>query len=816
MNLKNKFTHKHDSCSGFCEKQPAKNRSKQLAAFLLVLFLAVSVNVTTVSPVEAIVISLISPSSGPVGTTVRLTGTIDTEGGGFHVYFDIDNDLDWFEPSEKVVSGYAPLGSHDVDVEFVVPDCSGSVLGTSHLVTLFDVQAASFASWYFIVTLNLEPPVASFTYSPPNPKVGRTVIFDASSSYDPDGFIICYNWDFGDGSVANGVNPTHSYSSDGIYTVSLTVYDPNLMHDTTTQTVTVVPLEPPVAYFGYFPISPKVGEPVTFSASPSSDPDGTIVSYVWYFGDGNEATGENPFHSYLSDGSYTVSLTVTDNDGLTDTTTQTITVAPPDPPVASFTYSKDGQTVTFDASGSSDPDGTIVSYGWQFGDGSTGTGVNPSHSYSSYGSYTVSLTVTDNDGYTDTTTQTVTISDVNTPPVASFTHSPTSPTVGQTITFDTATSFDPDGTIVNYDWQFGDGSTGTGANPTHSYQSTGTYTVTLTVTDDDGLTDTQTESVTVSSSDEPDTTPPDEEVPVASFTYSKDEQTITFDASGSSDPDGTIVSYGWQFGDGSTGTGVNPSHSYSSDGTYTVTLTVTDNDGLTDTQTRSITISSSAEPDSTPTDEEEPIASFTISKDGQTATFDASTSNDLDGSIVNYAWQFGDGTTGTGVNPSHSYSSDGTYIVTLTVTDNDGLIDTQTESVTVSSSAEPEPDVTSPVADAGDDMKVKTGSIVTFDGSACSDDVGIVNYEWDFGDGITGTGKTPTHTYTAEGNYAVYLRVTDAAGNFDIDTLIVTVVTEEESTSLWILIPIIGGIIGSTFAIFYLETKKPKGKTPQI
>ena len=163
------------------------------------------------------------------------------------------------------------------------------------------------------------------------------------------------------------------------------------------------------------PYTGTEGVSVTFDGSGSSDPDGTIVSYAWDFGDGTTGTGVNPAHTYAQDGTYTVTLTVTDNDGLTDTATTTATIAPeevPPPPVADpngpYTGTE-GIPVTFDGSGSSDPDGTIVSYDWDFGDGTTGTGVNPTHTYTQDGTYTVTLTVTDNDGLTHIATTSIVI-----------------------------------------------------------------------------------------------------------------------------------------------------------------------------------------------------------------------------------------------------------------------------------------------------------------------------------------------------------------------------------------------------------------------
>lgn len=165
------------------------------------------------------------------------------------------------------------------------------------------------------------------------------------------------------------------------------------------------------------------------------------------------------------------------------------------------------------------------------------------------------------------------------------------------------------------------------------------------------------------------------EPPVATFTYSCPDRTCSFDASESYDPDGSIVSYEWNFGDGNTGSGITANHTYVSDGTYTVVLTVKDNDGATDTDTQNVVVEGPNQP---------PVASFTYSCTGLTCNFDGSASDDLDGTIISYAWDFGDGGTGTGVTASHIYGSSGTYTVVLTVTDDDNATDTDAQPVTVS------------------------------------------------------------------------------------------------------------------------------------
>lgn len=161
-------------------------------------------------------------------------------------------------------------------------------------------------------------------------------------------------------------------------------------------------------------------------------------------------------------------------------------------PTASFTDTVNQLAVAFDGSGSADADGTVNSYSWDFGDGSTGTGVTTSHTYAAAGTYPVVLTVTDNAGATGTVTKSVTTR-VNQVPQASF----TSTTTDLTASFNAAASTDPDGTIASYAWTFGDGTTGTGVSPQHVYAAAGTYPVTLTVTDNEAGVGSTSNDVTV-------------------------------------------------------------------------------------------------------------------------------------------------------------------------------------------------------------------------------------------------------------------------------------------------------------------------------
>lgn len=376
---------------------------------------------------------------------------------------------------------------------------------------------------------------------------------------------------------------------------------------------------------------------------------GGISGWSWNFGDSNSSTTQSPSHTYATDGTYNVTLTVTSNFGCISSITQPVTVHPN--PLANFSstaqcfvdsvYFNDLSTINT---------GSITTWNWNFGDSGTSATPSPGHAYAAAGTYTVTLIVTSGFGCADTITQTVT---AQPSPLADFTSTtvcfnyPTSFTDSSTIQF---------GTIVSWSWNFGDSNTSTSTNTSHTYAAPGVYNVTLIVISAMGCVDTIVQQVTVNP------------WPIADFTSTTGclNAPVVFTDISTVNPT-SINSWYWEFGDGDTSTLQNPTNLYPAVGSYNVTLIVQTDEGCVDTIIQTVVVSPA------------PVAAFipvSIVVDPLELVYftDQSIGNTT---IVAWSWEFGDGV-GTSLlqNPSYAYVGGGYFTVTEIVTNNFGCTDT--------------------------------------------------------------------------------------------------------------------------------------------
>ncbi len=435
---------------------------------------------------------------------------------------------------------------------------------------------------------------------------------------------------------------------------------------------------------------------VTLDATESSDPDGTIVSYRWEWENGS-AEGEVTTATFTVPNAYDITLTVTDNEGATDSEVMTLTVvepgnlAPTAVAAATPTTGTAPLIVQLDATGSSDEDGSIISYRWAVPDQDTLSAPTPTVTFDTAGTYPVILTVTDDDGASASDTITITVEELdpgpepeNIAPVAVANATPTVGTAPLEVQLDGSGSMDEDGTIVTYAWTIPGRDNVTEVSPTVTLETAGEYAIVLTVTDDDGATASDTVTVTVTEP-EPE---PENIAPVAAATATPTSGTapltVSLDGTGSTDEDGSITTYAWTIPGADDATEATVSATFVEAGTYAIVLTVTDDDGATDTDTVNITVEVA--------ENQPPVAVAAASPltggEPLEVQFDGSGSSDPDGTIVSYQWTWTNGDTLTGFDPIATFTA-GTYAVTLTVTDDAGATAVDVVEITVTA-AQPE------------------------------------------------------------------------------------------------------------------------------
>jgi serine protease len=507
------------------------------------------------------------------------------------------------------------------------------------------------------------PPVALFEVNPLSGDTSDTFLF-TDQSFDLDGVVVNWTWDLGDGIIGFGKNFSHQYDDNGTYYISLTVRDDDGEVNRTGLFVSAANVKPTVS-FTFDPDDPFTNEPIAF-IDHSFDTDGIIVNWTWSFGDGSKSYIRNPTHTFSDDGSCSVSLTVMDDDGASSSNHNSVFVLNQGP-VADFdifnqtmlTY----EPVSF-VDSSVDSDGEIVNWTWSFGDGTSRYGREVEQVYIDDGVYLVCLTVTDDDGYENTTGTMVTI--LNRQPTASFSFNPLNLSTSDSIQF-LDSSQDLDGSLVNWSWDFGDGKHSYEVDPLHRYQDNGAYNVVLIVTDDDGSSDSTIISVDVKN------TRPTASFSVSSMVGSRVDSFVFMDQS--LDPDGSVMNYTWDFGDGNKSYGNVVTHQFEHLGLFNVTLMVIDDDGDSNSSVEQILIENCL-----------PNATFSFDPIPPITTKPVDfidRSIDLDGDIVNWSWDFGDGTMSFEQHPSHQYLSEGDFTVTASVTDIDGALAVFSDTVSV-------------------------------------------------------------------------------------------------------------------------------------
>ncbi|MBN1208564.1 MAG: PKD domain-containing protein [Myxococcaceae bacterium] len=618
-------------------------------------------------------------------------------------------------------------------------------------------EPCSTAEARFQVRVNAPP---SARVAPlPVAAVGEPLAFDASLSRDPDGAVAHYAWDFGDGQRGEGARASHAYPKPGRYSATLTVRDDSgASNASTTERFTVWVNHPPRAVLRGSRGRVAVGEVLRFEGSLSRDEDGRLMAWRWDFGNGQGAEGPVVTYAYAQPGNYTVTLAVEDDAGARSEERFTLAVNAPPVARASAPRVVTSSEVRFDGSGSSDPDGAITAWEWDFGDGGRGLGVAPLHVYARPGPWRVRLTVRDDSGTASGQAEDEILVVVNARPIADAgPDRMASP--GEGLEFSGRASVDADGEIVTYRWDFGDGTEAEGRAVTHAFSAPGVYRVRLTVRDDSG----HEEAVDVDEARVTVNAPPVARAGLEVLTAPG--LSVRLDGSGSYDPDGTSLSYRWTFSDGASEVvGPTATRSFARPGVYEATLAARDGSGARNGLARDVVrIHVNAPPRAQPGRDR-----FTCDR---TVTLDGTASSDPDGQPLAYTWDFGDGSPkASGPRVSHTFAQGGSYPVVLRVDDGTGLPNaSHAASLTVTLGRPP-------VAEAGEDRTVCAGQVVVFNAGRSRDpDEGLLKFLWDFGDGTTGRGQSPTKVYRQGGLYTVSLSAEDDSGleacSRDVDRL---------------------------------------------
>ncbi len=499
-----------------------------------------------------------------------------------------------------------------------------------------------------------------------------------------------WSWDFGDGETSNQQSPSHIYDEPGSYEVCLTAS--SICGSSTFCQMITISCTAPGAGFSY----DNNQLAISFTDLSVNNP----TQWQWTFGDGSTSTMVNPQHSYAAPGTYEVCLTVSSICGSTQTC-EMVTVSC-QAPAAGFGFSANELNLSFNDNST----GIATSWMWTFGDGTTSNQADPQHTYQLPGSYEVCLTVSSICGSTQSC-QTINVS--CTPPEADFNFT--------TNELNVNLIDQSPGTPTSWSWVISDGTTSTAQTFMYTFPTPGTYEVCLTVGNICGNTTTCT-NVTVSCT-----------APQAAFSTTTNELEAAFTDLSTENP----TSWQWDFGDGTISSEASPAHTYALPGNYTVCLTASSICGTT-TSCQEVIVTCPA-----------PIGTFTDTISGLQANFNGTSLDEVD----DWAWDFGDGTTGTGPEVEHIYPESGDYEVCLTITNLCGSTE-YCKTITISCLA----------PEALFSVNGTTNTQIFMDASLNNP----TSWLWDFGDGNTSTEQDPVHTYAAATWYTVCLIVTNNCG----------------------------------------------------
>jgi gliding motility-associated-like protein len=585
-------------------------------------------------------------------------------------------------------------------------------------------------------------PVADFTPSITSGCSPLTVSFTNTSTGTGPNAV--YTWDFGNG---NGIttaiksNPVAAtYFTGQNYTVSLTVKDSGKV---SVKTTVITVYKGPVISFSGNTSTGCSPLPVNFSSVVSAG-DGTITGYFWDFGDGNtlNTNSNSVSNNYLFPGNYSVSLTATNSFGCTNTLKKVdmITVYPALVPAFdadSTSICSLAQPVLFHNSSTG---AGSLSYLWDFGDGTSSTSVNPTHAYAAKGTYSVRLTVSNTYGCSSTIIKPAYINAANFNADFKIASALCS---GNTILFNNNSSPAPTGSPL---WSFGDGGSGIGLSFGHSYSAPGTYPVTIYENFGTCL-DSATKNISILS-------PP----ALSPFIINKGVSCQSPMLVSFADTSSAAVSWHWNFtgNPGDTSNLQNPSFLYTTNGLYTPTLTISNASGCSSSISATL---NSAQPTATIQVDTTLIPSAVYCADVQ-ANFKAISQDTL----ATYLWSFGDGTTSTSANPSHVFSTPGTYIINLSFTTIHGCTGAAMTPDTIIVYPKPHAIFT-----ARDSLPCTNNQLETF----LNLDDSAARFQWIYGDGNTDINNNVyhTHLYQDSGLYNMTLIASSPGCKNDTSTI---------------------------------------------